>query len=143
MPFGDSANWQRETAEDFLHVCASGEVGNFHPDRSRISQDLPRVARTLYAIGDVGSWRGDDNINSDVDYTVFGTDKEAARLFVEQYLNPMTLERIAGPRLGTFAQKLKYGRVVVLDIKEDFAVVVTPEGSEAEAKVFETREART
>ncbi|HEX7566522.1 MAG TPA: hypothetical protein VF396_25220, partial [Bradyrhizobium sp.] len=97
------------------------------------------MARTLYAIGDVGSWRGDDNINSDVDYTVFGTDKEVARLFVEQYLNPMTLERIAGPRLGTFAQKLKYGRVVVLDIKEDFDVVVTPEGSEAEAKVFETR----
>jgi hypothetical protein len=55
----------------------------------------------------------------------------------------MTLERIAGPRLGTFAQKLKYGRVVVLDIKEDFDVVVTPEGSEAEAKVFETRGART
>ncbi len=94
--------------------------------RSDFARDHPQEARSLYGIGDIGSWPGDDNINSDVDSTVFGTDKATAKLFVDEYLNRILLERLAGPGKG-------------LGVKEDFDVVFTPEGSEAEAGVFETR----
>jgi hypothetical protein len=83
-------------------------------------------SRTLVGNGDVGSWPDNDVITSDVDSTVFGTDKSATREFVDDFLNPLLLANLAGQGSG-------------LDLKEDFDIVITPEGWESEAGVFETR----
>lgn len=83
------------------------------------------AARTFSAIGDVGSWPGSDDINSDVDWTVFGTDPQATKLFVESYYDPMLLKALAGDGSG-------------LDLRADFDIVVTPEGWEKQAGVFES-----
>jgi hypothetical protein len=85
----------------------------------------PKEARTLSADGDVGSWRTSDDINSDVDWTSFGTDRNATKDFVENYYNKLLLRELVGDDTG-------------MDLKQDFDIVVTPEGWEKDAGVFET-----
>ena len=79
------------------------------------AREQPHAARTLSADGDVGSWRTSDDLNSDVDWTAFGTDHAATRQFVDDYYNPMLLKALAGETSG-------------LALKDDFDIVVTPEG---------------
>lgn len=89
------------------------------------AQANPEQARTLSSDGDVGSWRTSDDINSDVDWTAFGADRNATKDFVDNYYNRMLIAALAGEGAG-------------LDLKQDFDIVVTPEGWEKEAGVFET-----
>ena len=89
------------------------------------AQANPEAARTLSSDGDVGSWRTSDDINSDVDWTAFGVDRNATKDFVDNYYNRMLMAALAGEDAG-------------LDLKQDFDIVVTPEGWEKEAGVFET-----
>ena len=91
----------------------------------QFAKDHHDLVRTFSSVGDVGSWPTSDDINSDVDWTVFGTDPEATRLFVEKFYDPMLLTALAGAGSG-------------LDLRADFDIVVTPEGWERKAGVFET-----
>jgi phage host-nuclease inhibitor protein Gam len=92
---------------------------------AKFAEAHPDLARTFSSVGDVGSWPTSDDINSDVDWTVFGTDPAATRRFVEMFYDPMLLTALAGDGSG-------------LDLRADFDIVVTPEGWERKAGVFET-----
>ncbi len=84
----------------------------------------PESARSLYGVGDIGSWTGGDpTIAMDADYTVFGVDAQVTGE-LQSRCAQQTLQD-----LGASDKGLALG---------DFDVVITAEGHEGEAHVFES-----
>lgn len=92
---------------------------------AQYKSDSPGKSRSIYGSGDIGSWptADDPDASMDIDYTVFGVDPNATADLRDQCKKDL-LNELVGEESGlTLA---------------DFDVVVTAEGHEAAAGVFET-----
>ena len=84
----------------------------------------PESARSLYGVGDIGSWTGGEpTVAMDADYTVFGVDAQVTA----ELRNRCAQQTLQD--LGASDKGLTLG---------DFDVVITAEGHEGEAHVFES-----
>ncbi len=85
----------------------------------------PGRSRAMYGYGDIGSWPGatDPDASMDVDYTIFGVDPDVTAEVRDQCGQDL-LADLAGEDSGLTLQ--------------DFDIVVTAEGHERAAGVFET-----
>jgi tetratricopeptide (TPR) repeat protein len=85
----------------------------------------PEKARALYGIGDIGSWpdKKKPDASMDIDCTVFGVDPEVTDTARDHYVADLVHD-LVGEDSGLTLQ--------------DFDVVITAEGHEVQAGVFET-----
>ncbi len=85
----------------------------------------PEKARSLYGIGDIGSWATKENPDAsmDIDWSIFGVDPDVTADARDTYIKQLTAD----------LDRNNSGMTL-----QDFDVVVTAEGHEREAGVFET-----
>ena len=85
----------------------------------------PEMARSLYGIGDIGSWPDEKSPkpSQDIDSTILGTNPDATAGARDQYVNDLARDLAGDHSSLTLA---------------DFDIVITAEGHEVKAGVFET-----